>query len=124
VNDIIFDNEKTSENQICTYLNFFHKQLEFKPTKEENGLINCLDLTINRHTNHINIEINRKPTSTDTTLHIKPPNGTQNSGLQILNKKDQHPALTDTNKEQELNNITIEAKNNGFSNTSNAKTTR
>jgi hypothetical protein len=36
VDDIIFDNEKTSENQICTYLNFFHKQLEFKPTKGEN----------------------------------------------------------------------------------------
>lgn len=30
---IIFDNEKTSENQICTHLNFFHKQLEFKPRK-------------------------------------------------------------------------------------------
>jgi len=30
------------------------------------------------------------------------------------NTKNQHPVLTDTNKEQELNNITIEAKNNGF----------
>jgi len=37
VDDIIFGNEKINENQICTYLNFFRIQLEFKPTKEENG---------------------------------------------------------------------------------------
>ena len=42
----IFDNEKTSEYQIYTYLNYFHKQLEFKPTKEENGQANYIDLTI------------------------------------------------------------------------------
>jgi hypothetical protein len=37
MDDIIFGNEKINENQICKYLNFFHIQLEFKPTKEENG---------------------------------------------------------------------------------------
>jgi hypothetical protein len=39
VDDIIFDNEKTSENQICTYLNFFHKQLEFKQREKMDELI-------------------------------------------------------------------------------------
>jgi hypothetical protein len=36
---IIFDIKRINENQICTYLNSFHK-LELKPTKEENK---CID---------------------------------------------------------------------------------
>ena len=42
---------------------------EFKQREEEKGLINYLVLTINRHTDHITIEIYRKLTSTDTTIH-------------------------------------------------------
>ena len=41
----IFDNEKTSEYRIYTYLNYFHKHLEFIPTQEENGQANYMDLT-------------------------------------------------------------------------------
>jgi hypothetical protein len=52
---MIFDIKRTNENQICTYLNSFHK-LELKPTKKTNVLINYLDLTINRHPNHVAIE--------------------------------------------------------------------
>jgi hypothetical protein len=31
--------------------------------------MNYLDLTINRHTDHITTELYRKPTRTDTTIH-------------------------------------------------------
>jgi hypothetical protein len=65
---IIFDIKRINENQICTYLNYFHK-LELKPTKEEaNVLINYLDLTINRHPDHIAIATYQKPISTNTTI--------------------------------------------------------
>jgi hypothetical protein len=65
---IIIDIKRTNKNQICAYRNSFHKR-ELKPTKEENICINYLDLTINRHPDHIAIETYRKPTSTNTTTH-------------------------------------------------------
>jgi hypothetical protein len=49
---IILDIERTAEKHICTHLNTFHKQLEFKPTEKENGRTDYQDLTINRHTKH------------------------------------------------------------------------
>jgi Reverse transcriptase (RNA-dependent DNA polymerase). len=40
VDDTIFDTERTNKNQICTYPNSFHKQLELKPAQEEKKCIN------------------------------------------------------------------------------------
>jgi len=73
-------------------------------------------LTINRHTNHITIEIYRKPTSSDTTIHYTSNHPMEHkiAANRCLIKKNQRPALTDTSKEQELNDVTIEANNNGF----------
>ena len=48
---------------------FIVLKLAFKQTEEEKRLITYLDLTTNRHTDHITIEIYRKLTSTDTAIH-------------------------------------------------------
>lgn len=32
---ILFTNERNNVNKICTDLNIFHKQIEFKPTEED-----------------------------------------------------------------------------------------
>jgi hypothetical protein len=71
VDDIltIFNQEKTDENQICTRINKLHQHLEFKPTKEDNGKINHLDLPININDDALTIEIYRKPTNTYPTMH-------------------------------------------------------
>jgi len=47
-----------------------HTNLQFNPTLESNGHINFLDLTIIRRSIHLEIDIYRKPTTTDTTIHF------------------------------------------------------
>jgi len=37
---------------------------------EENNTINCLDISIHRNSNNIDISIYRKPTCTDTTIQF------------------------------------------------------
>jgi len=46
-----------------------HTNLQFNSTQEENGCINFLDLTITRKTSHLETDIYRKPTTTDTNVH-------------------------------------------------------
>ena len=46
-----------------------HKDIEFKMTKEENSLIDYLDLIITMHTDRLEQSIFRKPTATSTTTH-------------------------------------------------------
>ena len=45
-------------------------QFTIYPTLESNGYINFLDLTIIRSSMHIETDIYRKPTTTDTTIHF------------------------------------------------------
>jgi hypothetical protein len=50
-------------------MNNILKYLKFK-LKEENNNINYLDLSIHRHNNNLYLGIHRKPTRTDTTIHL------------------------------------------------------
>jgi uncharacterized protein (UPF0297 family) len=61
---IIFDQNKTDENTITNCMNNIHEHLEFKLTTEENNKINCLDLSIHRNNQGLQIGIYRKPTQT------------------------------------------------------------
>ena len=47
-----------------------HTNLQFNPTLESNGHINFLDLTIIRKKTHVEIDVYRKLTTTDTTIHF------------------------------------------------------
>jgi hypothetical protein len=67
---IIFDRNKLNEYAITNYMNNIHKHLEFKLTMEEDNNIIYLDLSLYRGNHNLQMEIYRKPTQMDTTIHL------------------------------------------------------
>ena len=68
---VIYDSLKTNINDITNFMNSLHKGLQFKATEETNGNISFLDLMITRAHNTLSINLYRKPTTTDLTIHYK-----------------------------------------------------
>ena len=66
---IIYDAAQTNLDAIIRYANSINSNLELNPTPENNNRVNFLDLTIIRNTPHLEIDIFRKSTTTDTTIH-------------------------------------------------------
>jgi hypothetical protein len=66
---IIYDSSYTNPNAITQYANTTHNNLQINPTPENAGQINFLDLTITRKTTNLEIDIFRKPTTTNTTIN-------------------------------------------------------
>ena len=66
---IIIDTSRINDNTIRDRMNSIGKNLEFKITLETNNSINYLDMNIIRSTKGMEINIYRKPTSTDITIH-------------------------------------------------------
>jgi len=69
---IIYDIETTNHDYLAQYNNTMHANLQVSPTLESNGYINFLDLTINRRSTHVEIDIYRKP-KPRTPLYISHP---------------------------------------------------
>ena len=55
-------NHKIPQNQV-------HNDIKFNPSYENKNTVNFLDLQITRDTHNLHINIYRKPTTTDTTIH-------------------------------------------------------
>jgi len=72
INDIliIYDAKTTNHDYLTQYTKSIHSNLQFNPTPESEGHINFLDLRITRRNTHIEIDIYRNPTTTDTTIHF------------------------------------------------------
>ena len=66
---IIIYTSRINDNTNRDRMNSIDKNLESKITLETNNSINYLDMTIIRSTKGIEINIYRKPTSTDITIH-------------------------------------------------------
>jgi hypothetical protein len=66
---IIYDNTRTTADDIHKYINNTHNSLQFSPTLENKKQINFLDLNITKKTNKLEIDIDRKTTTTDTTIN-------------------------------------------------------
>jgi hypothetical protein len=66
---IIYDSTHTKPSAILHYANSVHNDLWFNPTYETKGHISFLDLLIIRKTSNLEIDIFRKPTTTDTTIN-------------------------------------------------------
>jgi hypothetical protein len=66
---IIYNTKKISPEIIQDHINNIHPALKFSPTHEHNNTINLLDLSIIRYPSKIEINIYRKPTTTDTTIN-------------------------------------------------------
>jgi len=66
---IIYDTTHINDNTIHKYINRIHTNLQLNPTYENNGQINFLDLLIIRNNSNLEIDIYRKPTTTNTTIN-------------------------------------------------------
>jgi hypothetical protein len=69
---IIHDTTKIQLHIINTYTNQIHENTKLNPTHETHRSINFLDLTIKCKQTNIEIDIHRKPTTTDTTINFHP----------------------------------------------------
>ena len=69
VDDILlmYNTKHTTPEVIHSHINQVHPNLQFTPIFEHNNSIGFLDLLIIRHPTQIEIDIFRKPTTTDTT---------------------------------------------------------
>jgi len=66
---IIYDTTQINLDTITRYANSINSNLELNPTPEKKNTVNFLDLTIIRNTPHFQIDVFRKPTTTDTTIN-------------------------------------------------------
>jgi hypothetical protein len=71
VDDIIYDSTKTTYQQIVQQANTIHIDLTLNYSWENDNTINFLDIIIYRDNNTFNINIYRKPTTTDTIIHFR-----------------------------------------------------
>jgi len=67
---IIFDTTKIDSHTINAYINNIHNNLKLNPTYGEQDSIDYLDLTISRKHKILEVDIYKKPTTTDTTINF------------------------------------------------------
>jgi hypothetical protein len=67
---IIFDQNKTCEDTIHNIMNNTDEDLEFKTPRDDSKSINCLDFSINSDANYVDLNIYRKPTYINITIHF------------------------------------------------------
>jgi len=67
---VIYDTTKMNLHTINTYINKIHRNIKLNPTYEEHNSIAFLDLTITRRHTKLEVDIYRKPTTTDTTINF------------------------------------------------------
>jgi hypothetical protein len=66
-----YESNKIQPKLTETHINQIHNSIRINPTQEENGSINFLYLNIIRKPTHLEIDIYRKPTTTDTTINFE-----------------------------------------------------
>jgi hypothetical protein len=67
---IIYDTTKIQPHIINTCINQIHDNIKLDPTYETHSSINYLDLTVTRKQTNLEIDICRKPTTTDTKINF------------------------------------------------------
>ena len=72
VDDILVICDKTiiDPDRLTNSMNHIHKNITFKPTSENNEQINFLDLLLIWKELSTEVDIYRKPTTTDTTINV------------------------------------------------------
>ncbi|GFG38205.1 hypothetical protein Cfor_07342 [Coptotermes formosanus] len=66
---ILYDESLTNASTLTSTLNKIHINLTFTPSHEVEGRITFLDLRIIRNNSSLEIDIFRKPTTTNTNIH-------------------------------------------------------
>ena len=67
---IIYDNTITDPNMLTCSMNDIHQDITFKPTHKTNNQINFLNLLIIHNESSTEIDIYRKPTTTNTIINL------------------------------------------------------
>jgi len=97
-------------------INNIDKHLEFKISQEINNTINYLDLSVNRTANNIELNIYRKPTYMDITIHFTANHPFDQKLAAIIfhiNRMPKMPVMEKA-KKQEWNKIITMAQYNGL----------
>ena len=113
---IIYDSRHITAETILKQVNTIHQNIAFDLTTEENNQISYLDLKLIRHADHIEIDIHRKPTATDTTIHYSSnhPHEHKMAAYRYMITRMTTLPLTQARKEAEWHTITTIAKNNDY----------
>ena len=113
---IIIDTSRINENTVRDNMNNIDENLEFKITLETNNSINYLDMTIIRSTKGMEINIYRKPTSTDIKIHHNSnhPQDHKDAAYRYYIHRMMTLPNTDGARTQEKKYILNTAKHNGF----------
>jgi hypothetical protein len=113
---IIYDSSKTNPTKITLFMNNIHKSLQFTPTAEINNTTNFLDLSVTRQHNKLTLNIYRKPTTTDTTIHYSTNHLIEHktAAYRFLLNRMHRLTITQEHKEQEMNTIYQIARKNGY----------
>jgi len=113
---IIYDAAQTNLDAIIRYANSINSNLELNPTPESNNRVNFLDLAIIRNTPQLEIDIFRKFTTTDTTIHYlsNHPQEHKFTAYRFLINRMHNLPLNKNPSEHEWETILHIAKNNQF----------
>jgi hypothetical protein len=114
---IIYDQNRTDEDTIYNMINNTGEHLEFKISRAENKTINYLDLSIKRNTSSTDLNIYRKSTYMDITIHFSSnhPYDHKLAAFKYYIHRMITMPITEQAVKQEWNKIIIMARNNGFS---------
>jgi hypothetical protein len=113
---IIYDTKKIQPQFINTCINQIHDNIKLDPTYETHNSINYLDLTITRKQTNLEIDIYRKPTTTDITVnfHSNHPIEHKIAALRFHISRMQSLPLNKEKKQKEWDIIQTIANNNNF----------
>jgi hypothetical protein len=113
---IIYDTRHSNDNTIQKYINQLHKNIQLTPTHEEQGQTHFLDLTIIRNNTKLEIDVYRKPTTTNTTINYNSNHPTEHKTAAYRHyiKRMQALPLTTERQKTEWETIKTIAKSNNF----------
>lgn len=114
---LIYDSTKVSHNHILDNINEQHANIKFTMETESNMRLNHLDLTISRNNNSLSVNIYRKPTTTNHTIHNTSchPHTHKLAAYRFMVNRMLTLPLSNNNIKKETLNIKHIASANGFS---------
>jgi len=115
---IIYDAAQINTDIIMCYANSINSNLQLNPTPENNNRVNFLDLPIIRNTSHLENDVFRKPTTTDTTINYlsNHPQEHKLAAYRFLINRMHNLPLNKNRREHEWQTILQIAKNSHFPN--------
>jgi len=109
---MIYNTKYTFPETIHQHINKIHSNLQFTPSHENNNSLCFLDLLLIRQPDKIEIDIYRKPTTTDTTINYTSnhPNEHKIAAYRYLTNRMTSLPLTTDREETEWQKILTIAK--------------